>query len=171
MCVFQKGKVMQQLTHKKDAENLHVLVIASDINIIKLFRLGLHTVGYEVAGSQYGSETLDIVKRTKPELLIVEAVFPNNDVVTLLKQIRKDETIQKLFTIALIDEKSFYSKDNLNVDAIITRPFDFNDVIEQVNSFIGHLNPQLSRPAKGFLFPVDNPPPNLPERFYKNTEE
>lgn len=81
---------------------------------------------------------------------------------------------EKTQTCPVIELSSTYmdqAEPEMNADAFIQRPFDFTDVIPFVNSFIGHLKPQRDPFTKEFIFPVDNLPPGLPSRFYKQSDE
>ncbi len=157
--------MQHQSSQKEEVEPL-VVVIASDTHTIKLFSTGLQIVGYKVVGYQYRLDIVQAVKSLNPSIIIVDINnFVNSDFM-LFKRLREDIT-QNCPIIVLVEKTDEQIFEEINANAYIIKPFNFNDVVVKVDTLIGHLNPQLSRPRKGYLFPLDNPPTDLPHDFHE----
>ncbi len=67
-----------------------ILVIDDSRDIRELYRRLLESEGYEVASASNGSEGLDAVRASRPDLLIVDVVMPVVDGVDFLCRLRSD---------------------------------------------------------------------------------
>lgn len=90
------------------------------------------------------------------------------DDLLLFQQLR--EAVPQTCPMLVVTEQAHDQKfRNIDATSLISWPCDVSTVLTQINALIGHLNPQLPRPAarlsqprRGFIYPVHHPPPDLP---------
>jgi hypothetical protein len=144
---------LQQLDQKTPT----VLVIGS-APLIKFMSHGL--ISYTTQGCPYspGQPHLEIatmVREAAPSLILLE-LAPNDD--DLFQRLR--EEVPHTPILVVTERPNAFQ----NIDAtLISWPCDITIVSDQVNALIGHLNPRLSQPRRGFMYRQDNPPPDLPK--------
>ena len=144
---------MQQETGQKAPMGALILIISSRVPIIGFFRTGLKFSGYTTQSCQYGPEIVTVARDAKPSLILVEFNAPNDDNLLLFKQLR--EVVPQACPILVLTEQASDQKfQKINPTSLISIPCDFDTVLVQINALIGHLNPQLSQPRRGFLYPV-----------------
>ncbi|OGC50359.1 hypothetical protein A2716_04090 [candidate division WWE3 bacterium RIFCSPHIGHO2_01_FULL_40_23] len=93
-----------------------ILIIEDEIFIRELYQKVLEGAGYEVVGVQDGIEGLDIVKKQKFDLILLDIMLPKMTGIDVLKEIRKDED-EKLKNIPI------YLLTNLGQESIIKEAF------------------------------------------------
>ena len=155
---------MLQFSRQNTPADALVLIIGSDAPVMRFFRTGLKYAGYATMTYLYGPGIGEIARSARPNLIFLQLDAPDENDITLFQELREKVTQEcPIFVLAGHIHEQALQK--INATAFIQLPCNFDDVLTQVNSLIGHLNPHLSRPRKGFLYPADNPPPDLPEEF------
>lgn len=155
---------MQQLPDQNTPTGPSILIVGTNAPIIRFLSTGLKISGYTVRGCPYSPETLEIAREEKPGLILLECSVPTDEYLIFLKQLH--EVVPPTCPLLVLMEHASDQKFQQNgATSLIPMPFDFDTLLVQVNGLIGHLNPQLSQQRKGFLYPINNPPPDLPEEF------
>jgi CheY-like chemotaxis protein len=67
-----------------------ILVADDERNILELCRLYLTKEGYTVETAVDGQDALDRVRRTKPDLVVLDIMMPKVDGIEVLRRLRKD---------------------------------------------------------------------------------
>jgi len=74
-----------------------IMIIDDDIDLVEAMRITLENDNYEVVDAQDGQKGLEILKREKPDLLILDVMMDTLDEgFHLAYQIRKDEQIKDI---------------------------------------------------------------------------
>jgi DNA-binding response OmpR family regulator len=78
-----------------------VLVIEDDKDIIELVRYNLEKDGFQVASSVDGATGLAQVRKTPPDLLILDLMLPKLSGLEICKEVRKDVSLNRLPVLIL----------------------------------------------------------------------
>ena len=156
---------MQQPAGKSEQSPPLVLVIDPQANIIEFISLGLRYEGYQVEGRTSGLEGLEMARRIKPELIILELALPDIDGIELCRQLRTDEATHELPIIVLTsleDARAQIQAQDVEVSAFMTKPFDFYELLEKVKSLVPPPRPNVLLPnyVWGYDYPGEGLPPN-----------
>jgi len=115
------------------------IMIADDSDAIRLvlkdiLSIGKHTV---VAEATNGEEAVDLFFKTSPDLLLLDLAMPKKDGLTVLKEILAKNSQAKIVLItASEDQKTINQCLQLGASSYISKPFDFNDVLKQINNSV-----------------------------------
>ena len=74
-----------------------IMIIDDDIDLVEAMRITLESGGYDVIDSQEGQKGLEILKKEKPDLLILDVMMGTLDEgFHIAYQIRNDEEIKEI---------------------------------------------------------------------------
>ena len=112
------------------------IMIADDSDAIRLvlkdiLAIGNHTV---VAEAKNGEEAVNLFFQTSPELLLLDLAMPKKDGLTVLKEIiEKNPKARVVLITASDDQKIINQCLQIGASSYISKPFDFTNVLKQIN--------------------------------------
>ncbi len=112
-----------------------ILVIEDEEAISELIRLNLSMVGYSVEQAMDGQEGLDMIKSSKPDLILLDLMLPKIDGYDLLPEI----TSRNIPVILLTAKDSLKDKVmgfSLGADDYITKPFEGIELIARIKALL-----------------------------------
>jgi two-component system chemotaxis response regulator CheY len=112
------------------------IMIADDSDAIRLVLKDILGIGNHivVAEAANGDEAVDLYFKTSPDLLLLDLAMPKKDGLDVLKEILERDTKAKIVLITASDDQKIINQ-CLQIGALscISKPFDFNAVLKQVN--------------------------------------
>lgn len=112
------------------------IMIADDSAAIRLvlkdiLGIGKHTV---VAEAVDGDEAVDLFFKSLPDMLLLDLAMPKKDGLDVLKEILEKDSSAKIVLITASDDQKIINQ-CLEIGALscISKPFDFNLVLKQIN--------------------------------------
>jgi two-component system chemotaxis response regulator CheY len=115
------------------------IMIADDSDAIRLvlkdiLSIGKHTV---VAEAVNGDEAVDLFFKTSPDLLLLDLAMPKKDGLTVLKEIIEKDPQAKIVLITASDDQKIINQClQIGASSYISKPFDFNEVLKQINDSV-----------------------------------
>ncbi|MCS7252989.1 MAG: response regulator [Armatimonadota bacterium] len=109
-----------------------ILVVDDDYAVEELLRMCLEHEGFKVITARDGLEALMLLRRHKPDVVILDIYMPVLDGWGVLEVIRSDENLRHLPVILLTVERSPHSIIrgwDEGIDCFISKPFDPADLI------------------------------------------
>jgi two-component system chemotaxis response regulator CheY len=113
------------------------IMVADDSDAIRLvlrdiLAIGKHNV---VAEAVNGDEAVDLFFKISPDILLLDLAMPKKDGLTVLKEIIEKNPQAKVILITASDDQKIITQ-CLQIGAVscISKPFDFNDVLKQINT-------------------------------------
>ena len=77
------------------------LIVEDNDKNLKLFKLIINSLGYEVFSAKNGEEGVRMAKEMMPDLILMDIQMPVMDGITAMDNIRVDENIKNIPVIAL----------------------------------------------------------------------
>ena len=113
-----------------------VLVVEDMPDIRTMMKFLLQNFGYQVIEAADGVEAVESVKKTVPDLILMDLSLPNMDGLTATQTIRKFDGFGKIPIIAVTAYGNSYYRRAIEAgcDDLINKPLDFNkleSVLEQ----------------------------------------
>ena len=112
------------------------IMIADDSDAIRLvlkdiLNIGNHSV---VAEATNGEEAVDLYLKNLPDLLLLDLAMPKKDGLTVLKEILEKKSDAKIVLITASDDQKIINQClDIGATLCISKPFDFNSVLKQIN--------------------------------------
>lgn len=117
-----------------------ILCIEDDVDMLELFRVLLTRQGYVVQGVTKGQEGLDIIRKEKPDLVILDIMMPVMDGWQVYQQMKEDETTRHIPTIVVTAKSQLIDKvlglEIAKVDAYIGKPFSPQELLDSISKIL-----------------------------------
>ncbi len=121
-----------------------VVCIEAEPEMIDLVRLILGRRGYDVIGANGGIEGLEIVRREKPDLILLDLMMPDMDGWEVYQQIKADAALRDIPVVVVTAKAQSIDKvlglHIAKVDDYITKPFGPQELLESVDKILGLAN-------------------------------
>jgi DNA-binding response OmpR family regulator len=120
----------------EDVHSKRILCIEDDVDMLDLFRVLLTRHGYSVKGVTKGQEGLDIIRREKPDLVILDIMMPVMDGWQVYQQMKDDEATRNIPTIVVTAKSQLIDKvlglEIAKVDDYIGKPFSPQELLDSI---------------------------------------
>lgn len=113
-----------------------ILVADDEKEIRELLRLYLENEKYQVLEAKDGQEALDILRRQKVDLCILDIMMPKIDGYHVLRELRRDNNIPVMILSAKDADSEKILGLNLGADDYMVKPFNPLEAVARVNSNI-----------------------------------
>lgn len=117
-----------------------ILYIEDERPIMELVRQALKLSGYHVLGAYTGQQGLDLMRKQKPNLLLLDLMMPDFNGWDVYRAMKSDEALADIPVIvvtAKIPERNRVIVDDLPpVEDYITKPFDVEHLIRAVQAYV-----------------------------------
>ncbi len=120
-----------------------IFIVEDDENIRDLVLYALKANGFDSYGYEQASTFYDALKVHTPNLIILDIMLPDTDGITILKNIRKHESLSNIPVILLTAKSSEYDKVkglDLGADDYITKPFSVLELISRIKALLRRSN-------------------------------
>jgi len=116
-----------------------IVVIEDEVDILELVNMILTSAGYEVHTCDNGRGALDLIKKVKPHLVILDLMLPGFDGKYIVKQMSEDDDLrdtQIMITSALEESANMFHAFPQVRDFCI-KPFRTAVLLQKVKSLMG----------------------------------
>src|SRR5271170_4470035 len=112
-----------------------IVLIEDDQDLYSLIQYNLEKEGFGVAGSQTGRGALDLCRRERPDLIILDIMLPDSDGLEICKAIRAHTElahIPVIFLTARATETDRIVGLELGANDYIVKPFFVRELIARI---------------------------------------
>ena len=121
---------------KKD---ICILLVDDEPDIIEIIRYNLSAEGYKIATAENGKEALQVAKKEKPQLIILDVMMPEMDGIETCQQIRQDPELKETVIAFLTARGEDYSQMagfDAGADDYITKPVKPKVLVSKVKALL-----------------------------------
>ncbi len=121
-----------------------ILVIEDDKDIVELVRYNLEKDGYQILSSGDGANGLAQIRRSPPDLLILDLMLPKMSGLEVCKEVRKDINLNRLPILILTakgEEADRVVGLELGADDYVTKPFSPRELAARVKALLRRTEP------------------------------
>jgi len=115
-----------------------ILVIDDEPQIRKLLKLTLEANNFEVITAENGKNGIQVTASFKPELILLDLNLPDEDRVSVLKQIREWSTAQIIILSVRSSEADKINLLDSGADDYITKPFHSGELLARIRVALRH---------------------------------
>jgi CheY-like chemotaxis protein len=118
-----------------------ILLVEDEELMIDLLQRKLEKEGYEVSVARDGEEGLEAMRKSKPDLILLDIIMPKMGGFEVMEEMGKDEQLKKIPVIVISNSGQPVELDRAQKlgakDWLIKTEFDPQEVIEKVVKQIG----------------------------------
>jgi two-component system response regulator VicR len=117
-----------------------VVCIEDEPEMIDLIKLILGRKGFELAGAMGGREGLELIRRTKPDLVLLDLMMPDMDGWEVYQQLKSDDELKHIPVIIVTAKAQSIDKvlglHIAKVDDYVTKPFGPQELLQSIEKVL-----------------------------------
>ena len=117
-----------------------ILIVEDEESLLKLDSILLSSKGYRVTGVMDGMAALEEIRRSMPDLVLLDIMLLNMDGFEVCRQIKGEPETAHIPVVMLTAKKNrqdLVSGQQAGCDAYITKPFKSAKVLEMIQDLLG----------------------------------
>jgi DNA-binding response OmpR family regulator len=114
-----------------------VLIVEDEPNIVLSLEILLRRAGYETASTADGEAALEIIRRTRPDVVLLDIMLPKRNGYEVCQAVKSDPTLSSIPVVMLTakgQEVEILKGLELGASAYIAKPFGNAEVLEAVRA-------------------------------------
>jgi DNA-binding response OmpR family regulator len=153
-----------------------ILVVDDDKQIVRLIQSYLEKAGYAILTAFDGDDAMRVIRRERPDLIVLDLMLPKHDGFQVTKWLRADQSLAAtpvLMLTARVEDGDKILGLELGADDYLTKPFNPREVVARVRAI---LRRATSTPAvthvlqvRGLLLDIDQHKVTIDERAIETT--
>jgi DNA-binding response OmpR family regulator len=125
-----------------------ILYVEDELFLGKIVRESLESRGFEVIMESDGAKVLDLFKKNKPDICVLDVMLPNKDGFEIADEIREvDEKVPIIFLTAKTQTEDVVKGFSLGGNDYIRKPFSMEELIVRIQSLLRNKGDNPSKPA------------------------
>jgi two-component system, OmpR family, alkaline phosphatase synthesis response regulator PhoP len=115
-----------------------ILIVDDEVHLARILQFALERSGYEVTLAFDGNEALEIAKREKPALVILDLMLPGIDGYKVCNMLKHDAQFEGVSVILMSarDMEKERIEEELTADRFIAKPFDIGYLLDCVSELV-----------------------------------
>ncbi len=113
-----------------------ILVVDDERRMVGFIRLNLEQDGFEVIEAHNGSEALERLRDSLPDLVLLDVMMPDIDGFEVLRTIREFSQIPVIMLTAKSEEDDIVKGLELGADDYVTKPFSPRELVTRVKAVL-----------------------------------
>lgn len=114
-----------------------IVLIEDDADLFALIKYNLEKEGFAVAGAQTGKGALELCRRERPDLVILDIMLPDGDGLEICKSLRNHSELAQvpiIFLTARVSETDRILGLELGANDYIVKPFFVRELIARIKN-------------------------------------
>jgi two-component system alkaline phosphatase synthesis response regulator PhoP len=111
-----------------------ILVVDDEARIVKLVRDYLERAGFQVLAAHDGQTALQIARRDRPDLVVLDLMLPGLDGLDVCRRLRQESGVPIIMLTARVEEADRVVGLELGADDYVTKPFSPRELVARVRA-------------------------------------
>ena len=120
----------------KTSRKYRILVVDDERRMVGFIRLNLEQDGFEVIEAYNGTEALDRLRDSLPDLILLDVMMPDIDGFEVLRTIREISQVPVIMLTAKGEEDDKIKGLELGADDYVTKPFSPRELVSRVKAVL-----------------------------------
>lgn len=121
-----------------------IVVVDDEPSIRELVSASLHFSGFDVKTASNGTEAIDVITQTDPDLVVLDVMLPDIDGFTVTRRIRQQGVeAPVLFLTARDDTQNKVMGLTVGGDDYVTKPFSLEEVVARIRAILRRAKEQV----------------------------
>ena len=129
-----------------------ILIVEDDPNLLEALKYNVRKEGYEVFTAIDGVQALEVARRDKPDLILLDIMLPKMSGFEVCRILRKEMTVPILMLTARDDEVDKVVGLDLGADDYMTKPFSMRELLARIRAMLRRAEIQTATPETPLKF-------------------
>jgi two-component system OmpR family response regulator len=125
-----------------------VLIVEDDTNLLETLKYNLRKESYDVVTASEGEQAIEVARREKPNLIILDIMLPKMNGFEVCRVLRKEMTVPILMLTAKADETDKIVGLEIGADDYMTKPFSMRELLARVRAMLRRTK-MMEPPSRG----------------------
>jgi DNA-binding response OmpR family regulator len=117
-------------------KNRRIMVVDDEERMVRFIRLNLEHDGFRVTEAFKGSQAIDKLRSSLPDLVLLDVMLPDLDGFEVLKMVREVSNVPVIMLTAKGEEEDRVKGLELGADDYITKPFSPRELVSRVRAVL-----------------------------------
>jgi DNA-binding response OmpR family regulator len=117
-------------------KNYRILVVDDEQRMARFIRLNLEHDGFRVTEAYNGTQAMDRLRTTMPDLILLDVMLPDFDGFEVLKMVRSTSPVPVIMVTAKSEEEERIRGLELGADDYVTKPFSPRELVSRVRAVL-----------------------------------
>jgi len=126
-----------------------ILLVDDEPDLRSMVRQYLEAEGFAVVEAADGSEALERVRSSSPDLILLDVSIPAPDGIEVLRTVRRTSDVPVIMLTAKSEEIDRVVGLTMGADDYVTKPFSPRELVARVRAVLRRRRPGGSRPRRG----------------------
>lgn len=113
-----------------------VLLVEDDDTLLRVLKYNLGKEGYHVVSASDGAQALDVARKERPELIVLDVMLPKLGGLEVCRILRQEMTEPILMLTAKTEEIDKVVGLELGADDYMTKPFSMRELLARVKAML-----------------------------------
>jgi len=113
-----------------------ILVVEDEPSLVDTLQYSLQRQGYDVAVSSDGAKALEVARRERPDMVILDVMLPTMDGFEVCRVLRQEMSAPILMLTARTDEVDKVVGLEVGADDYLTKPFSMRELMARVKALL-----------------------------------
>jgi DNA-binding response OmpR family regulator len=118
-----------------------VLIIEDEKDIVRLLKYNLEKEGYAAVSAHDGEAGLEVWRREKPDLILLDLMLPKLDGMQVCRTIRQESQVPIIMLTAKKEEIDRILGLELGADDYVTKPFSVRELLARIKTILRRSKP------------------------------
>jgi len=123
----------------QDTENIDLFCIEDTPGTMKLLRIISKAKEVTFKGATNGQIALEILKKIKPKIILMDIMLPDIDGFELCKSIKHNKNLREIpvyYMTCMQEDKVIERMEDTKADGYILKPFEYDDIAKLIDEYI-----------------------------------
>lgn len=111
-----------------------ILIIEDDPTLLETIEYNLGRAGYQVITASDGMRGLELARRTRPDLILLDVLLPGIDGFSICRNVAQELGIPIIMVTALRDEAHVITGLELGANDYIVKPFSLGELLARIRA-------------------------------------
>lgn len=140
---------------EKNRSGYRILVADDDMSVHEALGVHFRREEYQMLSAYDGEEALEMMRRSRPDIIVLDIMMPKKDGLMVCREIRKESNIPIIMLSAKAEEFDRLLGLELGADDYITKPFSPREVVARIKAVLRRMH-DASEESRAPHLVVDN---------------
>ncbi len=116
-----------------------IVAIEDEPDLLEVVRYNLAREGYQISGSEDGEEGLDLIRKLRPDLVLLDLMLPGIDGLEVCRRVKYDPATRNIPIIIVSakgEESDVVTGLEMGADDYMTKPFSPRELVARVKAVL-----------------------------------